>query len=83
MMKTFAEGIRDNEHLIREQIAKSFDFGDMMGTVDSNSTNNSRIIKGGVTINVYGAEGQDIHALAELIGEELNKAVTDEGMVYA
>lgn len=27
MMKLFAQGIRDNEHLVTDQIAKSFDFG--------------------------------------------------------
>lgn len=29
MMELFAEGIRDNEHLITDQIGKSFDFGGM------------------------------------------------------
>lgn len=39
MMKLFAEGIRDNEHLITDQIEKSFDFGDMtIGAVGSNET---------------------------------------------
>jgi len=30
MMKLFAQGIRDNEHLITDQLEKSFDFGDML-----------------------------------------------------
>ena len=34
MMALFAQGIRDNEHLITDQIEKSFDFGDMITSVD-------------------------------------------------
>lgn len=36
-----------------------------------------------VTINVYGAEGQDINALAEIIQEKINNAVNQRELVYA
>lgn len=37
MMQLFAQGIKDNEHLITDQIEKSFDFGDMITSADVSS----------------------------------------------
>ena len=34
MMQLFAKGIRDNENVVTDQIAKSFDFGDITGNVN-------------------------------------------------
>lgn len=34
MMDLFAKGIRDNENVVTDQIAKSFDFGDITGNVN-------------------------------------------------
>ena len=49
MMKLFAQGIEDNEHLISDQIAKSFDIGDMIANVapsiNTTTTNQNDIIR--------------------------------------
>lgn len=49
MMKLFAQGIEDNEHLISDQIAKSFDIGDMITNVapsiNTTATNQNDIIR--------------------------------------
>lgn len=79
MMKLFAEGIEDNTDLVTDQIEKSFDFEDMLtpsvGSMTSNNANSGMgSYNNTVTINVYGAEGQDINALAEIISEKINNA---------
>jgi len=38
---------------------------------------------GGVTINVYGAAGQDIHELANIIMDEMQAATDRKGAVFA
>lgn len=83
MMKLFAEGIRQNEHLVTDQIAKSFDFDDMELTQNvsgSFNVSNAGASSGSfgsktITINVYGAQGQDINELAEIIEERLSNAL--------
>lgn len=51
MMKLFAQGIKDNEHLITDQIRSSFDFGSMtVGAMPSagSTTNNYTITVNGI-----------------------------------
>ena len=38
---------------------------------------------GGFTVNVYGAEGQDVRALAKAVSEEIQNMINDRGQVYA
>ena len=73
MMKTFADGIKANEGMLRRQIASSFDFGDMINTpnMEYGLPDGRRTSMGGVVINVYGAEGQDVRELAEEVGRIL------------
>ena len=55
MMKLFAEGIRDNEKLIRDQIESSFDFGDMtIGTADIDTISEQK--RGAVAQPMYNAD---------------------------
>lgn len=44
-------------------------------------TNNN--ISNAVSINVYGAQGQDVNALAEIIQDKINSAVYNRGAVFA
>ena len=44
-------------------------------------TNNN--ISNAVSINVYGAQGQDVNALAEIIQDKINSAVYNKGAVFA
>lgn len=85
MMKTFADGIKANEGMLRRQIASSFDFGDMINTpnMEYGLPDGRRTSMGGVVINVYGAEGQS----AREIAEEVSRILTDQELrreaVYA
>lgn len=47
----------------------------------SGGTNNN--ISNAVSINVYGAQGQDVNALAEIIQDKINSAVYNRGAVFA
>lgn len=58
MMKLFAQGIRDNEHLITDQIKKSFDFGEQTVPVKTSvsgtsTTDDTAITGGGNQFNFY------------------------------
>lgn len=64
MMKLFAEGIRDNEDIVSDQIAKSFDFGDM-GTVGSSSGYGRS----------YSSRGQNITVVLELDKQQFARTV--------
>ena len=48
------------------------------GGQPTNSTN-----YGGVTLNVYGAPGQDEHVLARIVMEEMQAAALRKGAVFA
>ena len=65
MMRLFAEGIRDNEYLVTDQIAKSFDFGDMIGGEYEISGGVAKTQDSGVVINVYATERQDEYEIAQ------------------
>lgn len=66
MMKLFAKGIADNEDLVKNQINKSFDFGNMM--IDAKAATPSA---GNIYITVNGAEGQSEEKLAEIVSNRL------------
>jgi hypothetical protein len=38
---------------------------------------------GGFTVNVYGAEGQDVNELADIVSEKINNAINRGGAVWA
>lgn len=87
MMKLFAQGIKDNEHLITDQIGKSFDFGNdiadmnMTGSgVASAGTNNTF---GAVSINIYPQEGQDAQDIAEAVMLRIQEEYERKAAVFA
>lgn len=63
-------GVNSLYGMIQRAVASS------LGSVTNNTMNNS------TTINVYGAEGQDVNALAEIIEEKISANVRREGMVW-
>lgn len=86
MMNLFIKGIKDNEKRLQDQVAKTFDFGDM--TVSASPTINASGagMAGGtnnMTINVYGAEGQDVKELADVIQDRILHMMNQTGAVYA
>lgn len=52
----------------------------MVQPLTNNTTNNSY---GGITLNVYGAAGQDVHELAEIIMDEIGNATRREAAAWA
>ena len=82
MMQEFAKGIRNNERVITDQIAKSFDFGDSMINPVINS---SGMVGGGtnITMNVYGAQGQDMREFANYVISILDQRVNRRQRVWA
>ena len=61
MMKLFAKGIKDNEHLVTDQIRSSFDFGNL-GTAAAPALAGS-----GTTTNTYNITVNGIEELEELL----------------
>ena len=65
MMDLFAKGVKENEGMLRDQIAKSFDFEDLISRgydIDATISGTSEAGNGsygGVEINVYATERQD------------------------
>lgn len=65
MMKLFAKGISDNEDIVARQMEKSFTLPDITNNVSATDKN------GAITINVYGAEGQSVERLADIVQSKL------------
>lgn len=94
MMKLFAQGIRDNENVITDQIDKSFDFGERtikfgaeygggLGTASANGSTFGGTSIGNVTINIDGAKYSNENSLAESIAEALQNMTDRRAAVYA
>ena len=94
MMNLFAKGIRDNENVIKDQIEKSFDFGertikfgaeygDGFGIASSTGATFGGTSIGNVTINIDGAKYSDEHSLAEAVAEALQNMTDRREAVYA
>ena len=52
-------------------------------SVSSAATGAGAFNAGGFTINVYGAEGQDVRSLAKAVSEEIQNLIADKEKVYA
>ena len=77
MMKLFAQGIRDNEHLITDQINKSFDFGEQIIPVKTSvsgvsTTDDTAITGGGNQFNFY---INDVDATPDEIARDARREV--------
>ena len=72
MMELFARGVRENEHVVTDQIAKSFDFGER--TIDfasSASGRSSAAMINGMMLSQGGAEEKTYIAELYLDGEKV------------
>lgn len=94
MMKLFAQGIRENEDVITNQIKKSFDFSDLMNnglnaSFDANSisgysaASQKAPIANYNTFNIYQQPGENMYELAERIGQILNNNMSRERATFA
>lgn len=84
MMNLFIKGIKDNEKRLQDQVAKSFDFGDItMKATPTVSAKGGNAGTNNMTINVYGAEGQDVKELADIVQDRILHMMNQTGAVYA
>lgn len=85
MMNLFIKGIKDNESALQSAVENAFDFKDMMmSNVESSAglATNANVSNGNTTVNltIYGAQGQDVRELADIISERIN-ATTNRQLV--
>ena len=93
MMELFAKGIKDNEDVVTKQLEKSFDFSDVLAdqTINVNGSvsgggavsGGNTTSYGGITVNVYGSDGQNINELADAVSDRLRHLMDQAGAVYA
>ncbi len=90
MMALFAQGIRQNEHLIMDQLEKSLDFGDQVIGLNARVTGSLRPAMSepgnrtnSVTVNVYGAEGQSVEALAREVERVITRSIRTKEEAWA
>ena len=83
-----AKGISDNSDDVQDAmdelngiVSEPLDAGFSSSTSYSDSRNASTT--GGITINVYGAVGQDVNELAEIVAQKLENAVQRKKAVFA
>lgn len=80
MMKLLAKGIRDNVGLVQDAV------GDVAGilstSVQGAGSNTSNYSYGPMSINVYGAEGQDVRELARLVEDRISDNMRRTGAVF-
>lgn len=78
MMKLLASGIRDNAYLVKDAI------GDVSGLIagDVSGATSNNYNYGPMSINVYGAEGQDVRELARVIEDRINTRINRQEAVF-
>lgn len=81
MMELFAKGIKDNEDLIADQMNESLSIPVNMGINTASGGSGSTSIA--PTINVYGAAGQDVNELADVIMDRMNDLMYRKEAAYA
>ena len=82
MMKEMVQGIRAGIPKIND--AMNSLAGNMAGSLaGAQTTNNNNNSTNTVTLNVYGAQGQDVNALANQIQNIINEQVYQKGAVFA
>jgi len=86
MMKLFAKGIADNTDVVTDQIQKSFDFGNMItaGGINDGTmgAGGNRTLNNAPVINVYGAEGQDVRELANIVADVINNQYERQALAW-
>lgn len=84
MVKMFAQGIENTLPALERatsDMASAIVPG--MGTVQNGTTATATTYNTPVNITVYGAQGQDVNALADVIQARLNRAVVNQKAVFA
>jgi len=84
MLKELAGGIYDNLGIIEKasDVLASAIMPNTEGVIATNNTNSTTINNGGATINVYGAEGQNVNELANIVARKITETTNRRVMVY-
>ena len=82
MMQLFAKGIKDNEKLVSDQINSSLSLPDTASGSFGGGSMNS-YTGSPINITVYGAEGQDVHQLADILIDEITRRTEREQAAFA
>lgn len=84
MIDLFAKGIENSiPTLARATSDMASALVPGMGAVQNGTTNTATTYNTPVNITVYGAQGQDVNALADVIQARLNRAVVNQKAVFA
>jgi hypothetical protein len=75
MMNLFAQGIKANEGMLQDTVADAFNFKPIIEPTTSTASASDGYIPDNsvvnVTMNIYGAKGQDVKELADEISRKL------------
>lgn len=74
MMKLFAQGVKDNEDMVRAQVAKSFDFGNV-GTIGADYSGNGAGVTYANTYNFQVVDRAMLKQIMEYVNDELGVVV--------
>ena len=85
MMNLFMQGIKANEKKLQDTVASAFDFKNLIAEPTANGIVASGRTAGvnNITINVQGAQGQDVNTLAEIISRKLDNELRRTQEVWA
>lgn len=81
MMKLFAQGIKENEDIIGKQLNESLSLPPVTNNVTAVGGNAGNSVN--ATLNIYGADGQNVNELADIVMDKINTLVYKQGAVYA
>ena len=85
MVKLFAQGITQSLPMLEkaaDQMAGVI-ANDATATIQGGQTAASKTVNAPISINVYGAAGQDVNQLADIIQQKMNRAVVNQKAVFA
>ena len=85
MVKLFAHGIEQSLPMLdraAEDMA-SVIASDATPSIQNGQSAASKTVNAPISINVYGAQGQDVNALADIIQAKMNRAVVNQKAVFA
>lgn len=80
MMRQMAQGIRDG--IPQLESAMDSMTQSMVPTMSGTTTNNTNNTQNSVSLNVYGAQGQDVNELARVIEDKITNNVVRRGVVF-
>lgn len=82
MMALFMQGIKDNQAQLQTTFSTAFNFRPLLDAPTAGTSTTNTHNYGGVTVQVYGAPGQDINDLADEIMYRIEDATARRAAIY-